>query len=151
MGIPDEATEQFNTEQSNQGLLKLSASYKPNFNNQIDYDVLARVSDDSQSKNNLSSVLGNTVQYDEVTPYNINQNLSYYYTLNEKNIFAFEAQSVIKNEDPFYNALLENDPDSVDPFDKTASALGLDSSLGEYNLGQNRKIISNQLDAKLDH
>src|SRR5210317_374056 len=151
LGIPDEATEQFNTEQSNQGLLKLSASYKPNFNNQIDYDVLARVSDDSQSKNNLSSVLGNTVQYDEVTPYNINQNLSYYYTLNEKNIFAFEAQSVIKNEDPFYNALLENDPDSVDPFDKTASALGLDSSLGEYNLGQNRKIISNQLDAKLDH
>ena len=46
---------------------------------------------------------------------------------------------------------MENDPDSVDPFDKTASALGLDSSLGEYNLGQNRKIISNQLDAKLDH
>src|SRR6056300_1097390 len=149
--IPDEDTEQTNTETSNQGLLKLSASYKPNFNNQIDYDVLARVSDDSQSKNNLSSVLGNTVQYDEVTPYNINQNLSYYYTLNEKNIFAFEAQSVIKYEDPFYNAVLENNPDGKEPIDSTAVAVGLNLSLDNYNLAQNRKIKSNQLDAKLDY
>ena len=151
LGIPDEATEQSNTERSSQGLVKLSVSYKPNFNNQIDYDVLARVSDDSQFKNNTSSVLGVTTQFDEVTPYNINQNLSYYYTLNEKNIFAFEAQSVTKNEDPFYNAVLENDPDALDPFDSTANALGLDSSLGKYDLAQNRKIMSNQLDAKLDY
>ena len=151
LGIPDEATEQSNTERSSQGLVKLSVSYKPNFNNQIDYDVLARVSDDSQFKNNTSSVLGVTTQFDEVTPYNINQNLSYYYTLNEKNIFAFEAQSVTKNEDPFYNAVLENDPDALDPFDSTANALGLDSSFGTYDLAQNRKIMSNQLDAKLDY
>ena len=151
LGIPDEATEQSNTERSSQGLVKLSVSYKPNFNNQIDYDVLARVSDDSQFKNNTSSVLGVTTQFDEVTPYNINQTLSYYYTLNEKNIFAFEAQSVTKNEDPFYNAVLENDPDALDPFDSTANALGLDSSLGTYDLAQNRKIMSNQLDAKLDY
>ena len=151
LGIPDEATEQSNTERSSQGLVKLSVSYKPNFNNQIDYDVLARVSDDSQFKNNTSSVLGVTTQFDEVTPYNINQNLSYYYTLNEKNIFAFEAQSVTKNEDPFYNAVLENDHDALDPFDSTANALGLDSSLGTYDLAQNRKIMSNQLDAKLDY
>jgi hypothetical protein len=151
LGIPDEATEQSNTERSSQGLVKLSVSYIPNFNNQIDYDVLARVSDDSQFKNNTSSVLGVTTQFDEVTPYNINQNLSYYYTLNEKNIFAFEAQSVTKNEDPFYNAVLENDPDALDPFDSTANALGLDSSFGTYDLAQNRKIMSNQLDAKLDY
>ena len=151
LGIPDEATEQSNTERSTKGLVKLSVSYKPNFNNQIDYDVLARVSDDSQFKNNTSSVLGVTTQFDEVTPYNINQNLIYYYTLNEKNIFAFEAQSVTKNEDPFYNAVLENDPDALDPFDSTANALGLDSSLGTYDLAQNRKIMSNQLDAKLDY
>ena len=56
-----------------------------------------------------------------------------------------------KNEDPFYNAVLENDPDALDPFDSTANALGLDSSLGTYDLAQNRKIMSNQLDAKLDY
>jgi hypothetical protein len=151
LGIPDEDTDQANTEQSNQGLVKLSASFKPNYNNQIDYDILARISDDSQIKNNTSSILGLTSQLDEVSPYNINQNLSYYYTLSEKNIFAFEAQNVIKNEDPFYSAILQNDPNAIDPFDSTANAIGLDTSLSSYELVQNRKILSNQLDAKLDH
>lgn len=149
--IPDELTEQSNTELSTQGLVKLSASYKPNFNNQIDYDILARSSDDSQQKNNLSSILGRTDQLDEVTPFNINQNLKYYYTLDENNIFAFEAQSVIKDEDPFYTAILENDPQGIDPFDASASAIGLDTSQRSYNIGQNRRVQSNQLDAKLDY
>ena len=151
LGIPDEATEQSNTELSNQGLLKLSASYKPNGTNQVDYDILARISNDSQTKNNFSSILGNTDQLDEVTPFSINQNISYYYTLDENNIFAFAAQNLIKNEDPFYNAVLENNSDELDPFDSTASALGLDTSRENYNLSQNKKILSNQLDAKLDY
>ena len=149
--IPDETTEESNTELSSQGLVKLSASFKPNFSNQIDYDILARTSDDSQQKNNLSSVLGVTNQFDKVTPYNINQNLKYYFTLNEDNIFAFEAQSIIKDEDPFYNAILENDPQGLDPFDTTAEVLGLDKTQASYNLGQNRRIQTNQLDAKLDY
>ena len=151
LGIPDEATEQSNTELSNQGLLKLSASYKPNGMNQVDYDILARISNDSQTKNNFSSILGNTDQLDEVTPFSINQNLSYYYTLDENNIFAIAAQNLIKNENPFYNAVLENNSDELDPFDSTASALGLDTSRENYNLSQNKKILSNQLDAKLDY
>ena len=151
LGIPDERTEQSSEERSNQGLLKLSASYKPNFNNQLDYDVLARVSEDSQDQNILSSVIGNTTQVDEVNPYSINQNLNYYYTLNENNIFALEAQHLIKDEDPFYNARLGNDPNGEDPFDTTAEAIGLDTSLQTYNLTQDRRIKSNQLDAKLDY
>ena len=151
LGIPDEATEQSNTELSNQGLLKLSGSYKPNGMNQVDYDILARISNDSQTKNNFSSILGNTDQLDEVTPFSINQNISYYYTLDENNIFAFAAQNLIKNENPFYNAVLENNSDELDPFDSTASALGLDTSRENYNLSQNKKILSNQLDAKLDY
>lgn len=151
LGIPDEATEQSSTELSSQGLLKLSASYKPNYNNQLDYDVLARISNDTQRQNIFSSVVGTTNQLDDVTPYNINQNFNYYYTLDEDNIFAFEAQHVIKNENPFYNAVLENNPNGSDAFDTTADALGLDTSLNDYNLGQNRRIKSNQLDAKLDY
>ena len=150
-GIPDEAIEQSGKEKSNQGLLKLSASFKPNFSNQIDYDILARISNDFQRQDIYSSILGNTNQLEEITPYSINQNLNYYFTLNENNIFAFESQHLIKNEDPFYNAVLENDPDGDDPFDSTAEALGLDNSLLNYDLGQNRKIQSNQLDAKLDY
>lgn len=151
LGIPDEATEQTSKERSNQGLLKLSASYQPNLSNQLDYDVLGRISDDSQNQNLFSSVVGNTTQIDEVTPYSVNQNLNYYYTLDENNIFALEAQHLLRNEDPFYNALLVNNPDEVDAFDSTADALGLDTTLTNYDLGQNRRIKSNQLDAKLDY
>jgi len=151
LGIPDEATEQSSKERSNQGLMKLSASYKPNINNQLDYDILGRVSNDTQNQNVFSSVIGNTSQLEEVTPFSINQNINYYYTLNETNIFAFEAQHLIKNEDPFYNALLVNDPNGLDAFDTTAEALGLDTSLTNYDLGQNRRIKSNQVDAKLDY
>ena len=151
LGIPDEAVEQTTDERSDQGLLKLSASYKPNFNNQLDYDIIGRISKDIQDQNSFSSVLGNTDQLDETTPFSINQNINYYYTLNEKNIFAFEAQHLIKDEDPFYNAMLVNDPDNNDAFDTTAEALGLDTSQSNYDLNQNRRIKSNQLDAKLDY
>ena len=149
--IPDETTEETSEERSNQTLIKLSASYKPNFNNQMDYDILVRATDDSQQQNVLSSVIGRTTQLEEITPYSINQNLNYYFTLNEDNIFAFEAQHLLKNEDPFYQANLVNDPNENDAFDRTATALGLRTNLNGYDLGQNRKIFSNQLDAKLDY
>ncbi|SFR36892.1 CarboxypepD_reg-like domain-containing protein [Robiginitalea myxolifaciens] len=151
LGIPDETTEQTSSERSNQALLKLSARYQPNFSNQLDYDILGRLSKDTQLQNVFSSVIGNTDQEDEVNPYSLNQNLNYYYTLDENNIFALEAQHLIRNEDPFYNAILQNDPNGEDAFDATADALGLDTSLATYDIGQDRRIFSNQLDAKIDY
>lgn len=152
LGIPDELQEQSSIERSDQGLLKLSASYKPNFSNQLDYDVLARVSNDRQEQSVFSSVIGTTDQTEAVSPFSISQNINYYYTLDENNIFAFEAQHLIKDEDPFYNAILGNDVlDDTEAFDATANALGLDTSLNTYNLAQNRRIKSNQVDAKLDY
>ncbi len=149
--IPDETTDETSLERSQQALIKLSASYKPNGSAQFDYDVFIRASKDAQDQNILSSIIGNTAQIEEVAPFSINQNLNYYFTLDEKNIFAFEAQHLIKDEDPFYNAVLVNNPDGQDAFDNTAVALGLDPTLSSYNLGQNRRIQSNQLDAKLDY
>ncbi len=157
LGIPDEATEETSRELSDQGLIKLSTSFKPNFNNQVDYDIIGRVSKDAQNIDFISSVLGGTNQLEEVTPFSINQSLNYYFTLNDNNIFAFEAQHLIKDEDPFYNALLPNDPtnnddpDTRDAFDTTAQALGLNTSLNNYDINQDRRIKSNQLDAKLDY
>ena len=58
----------------------------------------------------MSSVVGPTQQVDKANPYSITQGLKYYYTLNENNIFALEAQYLNKDEDPFYNVLLGNDP-----------------------------------------
>ena len=149
--IPDEATEQQSNERSTQSLVKLRASYKPNINNQLDYDVFIRSSNDKQQQNVTSSVIGNTAQAEEASPYSINQNINYYFTLDENNIFAFEAQHLIKDEDPFYTAVLANTQQTNDPFDSTATALGLNTLQSQYSLGQNRKIFSNQLDAKADY
>lgn len=159
LGIPDEDTEQTSTERSDQGLVKLSVSFQPNVNNQLDYDIVGRISRDTQDQLAFSSVLLGTAQKEEVNPFSINQNLNYYFTLDEKNIFAFEAQHLIKDEDPFYNALLGNDPTNNDAeppsdrdaFDDTARELGLDRTLSNYDIVQNRRIKSNQLDARLDH
>ena len=147
LGIPNEITDQTSQQKSNQGLLKLSASYQPNGNNQLDYDVLSRVTKDSQVQNLLSSVVGNTYQLDETTPFSINQNINYYYTLDEDKIFAFEAQHLYRDEDPFYNSILE-DKENYKP---TADALGLDPDQQDYNIAQDRRIKANQLDAKLDY
>ena len=92
---------------------------------QFDYDFYYQTAQDSQNQSILSSVVGLTAQNEEVDPFSINQNLNYYYTLNEKNIFALEAKHLIKDEDPFYNAILINTPEDSDSFDNTAIALGL--------------------------
>lgn len=158
LGIPDEEKVEVGQEATNQGLGKLSLRYKPNSNNQLDYDVLGRISDDSEANGIFSSVVGNTNQLDEAQPFSINQNINYYYTLNERHIFAFEAQHLLKDEDPFYNALLVNDPtnnegapNERDAFDNTAAGLGFNTDQLSYNLNQERRIKSNQLDAKLDY
>ena len=158
LGIPDETTQQTSTQRSDQALFKLSGSFNPNFENQIEYDVLGRLSKDEQTQTEISSVVGPTQQVDQVNPYSITQSLKYYYTLNETNIFALEAQYLNKDEDPFYSVLLGNDPtnndlspEEQDAYDSTAAALGLNQNLNNYNLNQNRRIKSNQLDAKLDY
>ena len=145
--IPDENT-QTNTAQSSElGIAKFSIKYNPNVNNQVDYEILGRVTNESQDQNYLSSVIGSIDQLDESETFSINQNLNYYYTLNEKNIFALEAQHQLKDEDPFYNALLENNSN----YQSTALGLGLDNSVPFYNIAQDKRVKSDQLDAKLDY
>ena len=145
--IPDENTEKNTFQTSNLAIGKFTIKHRPNLNNQLDYEVLGRITEEDQDQNYLSSVIGQIDQNEDVETYNISQNLNYYYTLDDKNIFAFEAQHVIKNEDPFYNAILENNLN----YQATAIGLGLDTTESNFNLAQERKVKSNQLDAKLDY
>lgn len=147
LGIPDELTNTTTQQNSDQAIAKLSAIYKKDVQNQLNYDVLSRFSKEREARNLVSSVIGNTDQLEEVTPFSINQNFNYYYTLDERNIFAFEAQHLIQDEDPFYNALLED----KEGYENTADAIGLDPNQINYNFAQNRRVRSNQLDAKLDY
>ena len=145
--IPDEETQSNTFQENNLGMLKLSTKYQPNASNQLEYEVFSQLSKSQQDQRFFSSINNSIDQLEEATPFNISQNLNYYYTLDEKNIFAVEAQHVIKDEDPFYNALLE---DKLN-YDSTAAYLGLDNNQSNYNIAQQKRIKSNQLDAKLDY
>ena len=145
--IPDENTQTNTSQVSELGIGKFSLKFIPNVNNQFEYEVLGRLTNETQDQNYLSSVIGAIDQFDEAETFSINQNINYYYTLNEKNIFALEAQHLIKDEDPLYNAILENNEN----YQITATGLGLDNSLPFYNIAQEKKVRSNQLDAKIDY
>ena len=128
-------------------MLKLSTKYQPDANNQLEYEIFGQLSQSEQDQRFFSSINQSIDQIEEVTPFNVSQNLNYYYTLDEKNIFALEAQHVLKDEDPLYNAILED----KFSYDGTAQNLGLDQLQSNYNLNQEKRVQSNQLDAKLDY
>lgn len=147
LGIPDEYTQSDTGQKSDLALAKLRAKYKPNPNNQLDYEMMGRWGKESQRQNFFSSVLGDITQLEEGNPFGLSQNLNYYYTLNDKNIFAFGVQHLIQDENPFYNALLQN----KENYETTATGLGLDHGQMHYNIAQDKGVRSNQLEAKLDY
>ncbi len=133
-----------NTQQNNNlGLLKLSSSYKPNSNNHFDYDIFAKISKLTENQNLFSSEASSILEKNEQMSFTINQNLNYYYTLNNNHIFAFEAQYLWQDEDPFYNARLEQL--------SFANLLSLDTNQSLYDISQNKRIKTNKVDAKLDY
>ncbi len=149
--INTEETQDLTTQRSDLGLFKLSSSYKPNSSNQFDYDVFAKISGQNQTQTTISSRTflnaNNEIvpinQISNQSPFSINQNLNYYYTLNEKNIFAFEAQHLWQDEDPFYNAELEKLSFS--------NLIGLNELANPFDVSQNKRIKTNKFDAKLDY
>ena len=147
LGIPNEETQSGTSQVSDLALSKFTLKYKPNSNKQLDYEILTRNSKENQNQYVFSDVLGSTLQNDDVDTYSINQNLNYYYTADANNIFAFEALHLISEEDPFYNASLENS----DNYQNTAIGLGFDNTQSNFNIAQDKKIKTNQLDAKLDY
>jgi hypothetical protein len=141
-----EDTQSETHQKSDLGLFKLSSSYKPNANNHFDYDVFGRVSKQSEFQDFYSSILNDIDEVQEQNPFSISQNLNYYYTLNEKNIFALEAQHLWQDEDPFYNAALSQ----KDLF-QFSDVLGLDPNQEGYNVAQDKRVKTNKFDAKLDY
>ena len=160
---PDDIVDNTTDQTSNTGLFRLSTTYKKDYNNQLSYNVSGRFSSESVRESAVSSVLSNITETESATPYTINQDFSYFYTAGEKSIFALEVKHILQDEDPFYVASLENDPDNNNPddidsleefedgFDDAAETLGLDRSNQFYTLEQDRRVKSNQLDAKLDY
>ena len=136
-------------QKNNLGLFKLSSSYKPKTIFQFDYDVLTKISKQDEMSNLLRETVSNLGTTNEnidtnkkQTPTSINQNLGLYYTMNEKNVFAFEAQHLYQDEDPFYNANLQSQPFNL---------AGYISGQNRNDINQKRFVKTNKLDSKLDY
>jgi hypothetical protein len=142
-----ETTNNNSKQKSNLGLFKLSSSYKPNVNNHFDYDIFAKISDQDENQKFASTqITGDILQTQSQNPFSFNQNVNYYYTLNDKNIFALSAQHLYQDEDPFYNAELEQLSTSF------TNLLSLSNpGTNQYNVSQNKRVKTNKLDAKLDY
>jgi hypothetical protein len=153
---PDDVVDNTTDQTSNTGLFRFSTIYKKDFNNQLNYNVAGRFSNEFRTDNVNSQVLSDITETERATPFTINQDLSYFYTASETSIFALEVKHLLQDEDPFYIASLDNNPDNNDDvdndgFDDAAESLGLDRSLTFYDLEQDRRVKTNQLDAKLDY
>ena len=136
-------------QKSDLGLFKLSSTYKPNAKLQFDYDILGKISRQSDVGNlvrqavvNNFSLTENIFTTKQQDPTSLNQNLALYYTKNDKNIFAFETQYLYQDEDPFYNANLQTQPFTLS---------GYVSGQNRNNINQNRFVKTNKLDTKLDY
>ena len=141
-------------QKSNLGMFKLSSLYKPSTNFQLDYDILTKLSQQEEDAPLLRESIVNTTSITELInptknqePISVNQNLSLFYTMSEKNIFALEMQHLYQEEDPFYNANLASDPFTS----PTSNTLGYDKDQKRTDLTQNRFVKTNKLDAKLDY
>ncbi|NHM00683.1 peptidase associated domain and porin domain-containing protein [Flavobacterium difficile] len=129
-------------QKTNLGLFKLSSSYIPSAKMHLDYDALLKTSDQTENQGVISTLQGDIFTEKSQKPLSINQNLNYYYTLNDKNVFAFEVQNLYQQEDPFYNANLQ-----IQPF----ALSGYNTMQSRNNINQNRFIRTNKTDAKFDY
>jgi hypothetical protein len=144
-----ENSKELTHQKSNLGMFKLSSSYKPSTDFQFDYDVLTKLSKQQENAPLVrESIINNTYATETINtsknqePISVNQNLSLFYTLNEKNIFAVEMQHLYQEEDPFYNANLKSKP-----FD----LIGYNSGQQRNDITQNRFVKTNKIDAKADY
>ncbi|MEZ7497054.1 carboxypeptidase-like regulatory domain-containing protein [Leeuwenhoekiella aequorea] len=151
--IATEATE-VNTETSEQrnqlGMVKFSSIYKPNDKLQLDYDILAKKSEQSEMTDALSiftdsgNVVTNPITEEkDNNPFSLNQNLNAYYTLDEKNIFAGFVQHLYQKEDPFYSATVQQQP--------FTQILPLDTNQSDFDINQDKMIETNKIDSKIDY
>ena len=142
-------TLQTNSIKNDLGTFKLSSTYKPNSNLQFDYDVITKLSNQSEvTSSNREAIINNNSAFENIftekrqKPISFNQNMSLFYTLKEKHIFAFESQHLYQNEDPFYNANLQTQPFAI---------VGYQTGQNRNNISQNRFIQTNKIDSKLDY
>jgi hypothetical protein len=128
------------TQESQLAIAKFSATYKPNDDLHLQYDLFGKISKQTED-NDVLSTQRSADTYIEEQPTSINQNLNAYYTLNAKNIFAAEIQYMYQKDRPLYNSLADSQPFTFVPT--------VDEPI--YDLIQNRKFNTSKFDGKIDY
>jgi hypothetical protein len=137
-----ETREDITRQDSKQALFKLSSSYVPSEKVHFDYDALVKFSDQKENTDISSSLLTELYTNKKQNPFSINQNFNYYYTLNEKHVFALEMQHLYQEEDPIYNANLATQPFVLS---------GYNGLQNRDDINQVRFVKTNKVDTKLDY
>jgi hypothetical protein len=145
----DNKTNQANT----LGLLKLSAMYKPSSRFQFDYDVILKKSNIEEANNtfrvsenqipNGLPIEDTIISHKDESPFSVNQNANFYYTLNDKNIFSFGGQFLYEKSSPLYNSLTTQQP--------FFPLLPTTDENSDFDLSQDKTITTRKLDAVLDY
>ncbi|WP_196896081.1 TonB-dependent receptor [Aureivirga marina] len=132
--------------QKNQlGLLKFSATHKPNLDTHFEYDALFKIAKQTEDGGLNSSIKGDIRTIQEDLPVSLNQNIGYHHTINEKNIISLAAQHLYTKEKPIYEAIIDS-PTDESPFQSIPFV-----SQDIYDIQQNRNIHTNKIDVKVDY
>jgi len=129
------------------GLLKLSSTYKPNRDFQLDFDAFLKKSN-LEEYNTIKSITSfngiNHINIDKNDePFSINQNLNGYFTLNAKNIFSFATQFTYDKDNPLYHSLNSDQRFAVLP-----TITEVDN---QFDLTQIKSLITNKFDVTIDY
>ena len=136
-----EISETSATQGSKLGMLKFSTTYKPTNEVHISYDIFGKLSEQTEMLD-VTSTRRSADAYKEEKPATLNQNFNFYYTIDEKNIFAVELQHLYEKDKPLYNSLATSQPFEIIPSNNAEAII---------DLIQHKKTSTNKLDAKLDY
>ena len=139
-----EQTTTFIDQKSTLGLGKFNFTYKPNVDLQWDYDMLYKSSEQDEDRSVLSvaTLVDNISELKTQKPISLTQNTNLYYTIDKKNIVAVQAKYLRQSEDPFYQAIKEQQP--------FLGILPL-TTASSYTINQKKQVETNRLDANLDY
>lgn len=112
----------------------------------MDVDLFAKISKQKEVNDFYSSVLQDIDEVQTQNPISIHQNINYYYTHNDRNIFAVEAQHLYQDEDPFYNAIIAQNPRFG-----IQNILSLNKNQTLFDLEQKKRVKTHKTDLKGDY
>lgn len=141
--LPDEQTKSDVLQNNRLGLMKLSLKYEPNSSVYMIYEAFGKYSEQKQNNIFNSTVYNRILENQDLNPTSIQQNFSLYKSFSTKDILSVELQHTYKDEDPIYNATLQQSGQF-----QFVDLLNLDTNQTAYQLHQDKRVKTNKTDFK---